>query len=167
MTKREIAILSFKILSVYAFIQAIDKCSYVLYYIISQDQFDPAAKVGLISISVPPMLSALCGTILWFTAPLLATSVFKATGSEYTSTASLADIQIVAFSVVGLFILATGFPDLVNVLTVNLTASWIEGGWRATIHNIVVLVLKIALGLWLLLGSDGIVSFIRKRRTNP
>jgi hypothetical protein len=167
MTKREIAILAFKILSIYAFIQAIDQSSYVLYCITSQDQFDPAAKVELIWISVPPMLLALCGTILWFTAPFLATSVFKTTGSEYASTASLADIQMVAFSVVGLFILATGFPELVNVLTVNLTASWIEGGWRAKIHNIVVLVLKIALGLWLLLGSDGIVSFIRKRRTNP
>jgi len=163
MNRTEVTILSFKVLSVYAFIRAIDNSSYILYYIVSKDQFDPASKLKLLSISAPVLLLALCGGILWYTASLLATSIFRSTASADESSASLADVQIVAFSVVGLFVLATAFPDLVNVLAVILTASWIEGGARAMIHNVVVLVLKVALGLWLLLGSHGIVNFIRLR----
>jgi hypothetical protein len=64
---------------------------------------------------------------------------------------------MIAFSVVGLFILATGFPNLVNVVLMMLTAA----PGRAMIHTVVVLLLKIALGLWLLLGSRGLVKFIR------
>jgi hypothetical protein len=91
----------------------------------------------------------------------LAAVIFKSTPPEDKSHASLTNIQMTAFSVVGIFILATGFPDLVNVVVVMLTASSIRGGTLPMIHNIVVLVLKIALGLWLLLGSHGLVKFIR------
>ena len=161
MTKREIAILSFKVLSIYAFIQAIDKSYYILYYFIYKNQLDVASKLNLIMTSVPALLSAICGILLWYTAPLLAASIFKSIAPDDGSQASLVNLQMAAFSVVGLFILATGLPDLVNVVVVMLTTTSIQGGTRSMIHNIVVLVLKIALGLWLLLGSHGLVKFIR------
>ena len=161
MKNREIAILSFKVLSIYAFIAAIDKSHYFLYYLVYGNQLDIPDKFNIVLTSIPPLLLALCGAILWFAAPLLATSIFKPTVPEDGSQASLANIQMVAFSVVGLFILATGLPDLVNVVAVMLTSASIQGGARSMIHNIVVLVLKIALGLWLLLGSHGLVRFIR------
>ncbi len=161
MTKREIAILSFKVLSIYTFIQAIDKSYYVLYYLIYNNQLDVSRRLNLVMTSVPSLLLALCGVILWFTAPLLATSIFKSTVPEDGSQASSTNVQMIAFSVVGLFILATGVPDLVNVVVVMLTATSIEGGPRSMIHNVVVLLLKIGLGLWLLFGSHKIVNFIR------
>jgi hypothetical protein len=164
MTKRDIAILSFKVLGVYAFMQAIDKSYYILYYLIYKNQFDIASKLNLVLTSVPTLLSAICGILLWFTAPSLAASIFKSIGPEDASQASLVDVQMVAFSIVGLFILATGFPDLVNVVVVMLTA--MPGGNRAMIHNIVVLVLKIALGLWLLLGSRNLVKIVRSTQRN-
>jgi hypothetical protein len=161
MTKREIAILSFKVLSIYTFIQAIDKSYYILYYLIYKNQLDVGRRLNLVMTSVPPLLLALCGVILWYTSPLLATSIFKSTTPEDGSQASLVSIQIAAFSVVGLFILATGLPNLVDMTVVILTAGSIQGGAGAMIHDIVVLVLKVALGLWLLLGSHGLVKFIR------
>jgi hypothetical protein len=157
MTKREIATLSFKVLSVYAFLQAIDKSYDILYYFIYKDQLHIGDKVSLIMTSAPPLLSAMCGIVLWFVAPILAASIFKSIAPEDGSRASLVNVQMTAFSVVGLFILATGFPNLVSVVLMMLTAA----PARAMIHNIVVLVLKIALGLWLLLGSHKIVNFIR------
>ena len=157
MTKREIATLSFKVLSVYAFLQAIDKSYDIIYFFVYKDQLHLGDKVNLIMTSAPPVLSGICGILLWCVAPLLATSIFKSTGPEYDSHASLRDIQMTAFSIVGIFILATGLPNLVNVVLMMLTAA----PARAMTHTIVVLVLKIALGLWLLLGSRRIVNFIR------
>jgi hypothetical protein len=157
MTKREIATLSFKVLSVYAFLQAIDKSYDILYYFIYKDQLRLGEKLNLIMTSAPPLLSAICGIVLWFMAPLLAASIFKSIAPDDGSQASLVNLQVAAFSVVGLFILATGFPNLVNVVLMMLTAA----PARAMTHTIVVLVLKIALGLWLLLGSHRIVNFIR------
>jgi hypothetical protein len=115
------------------------------------------SKFNLVLTSAPPLLSAICGIVLWFTAPILAASIFKSVAPEDGSQASLVNVQMTAFSVVGLFILATGLPDLVNVVVIMLTAI----SSLAMIHNIVVLVLKIALGLWLLLGSHHIVKLVR------
>jgi len=161
MTKREIAVLSFKVLSLYAFIEAIDKSNYILYYLYYKDQMGLDKKFDIALTSVPPLLSAICGIGLWFAAPLLAKSIFKSEVPEDGTQASLVNVQTTAFSVVGLFLLATGFPNLVNVVLIILTSTSIQGSSRVMIHNIVGFVLKIALGLWLLLGSRGLVKFIR------
>jgi hypothetical protein len=120
MTKREIAILSFKVLSVFAFLQAIDKSYNVLYYLIYKNQLDVASKVNIVMVSVPPLLLGICGILLWYTAPLLAASIFKSIAPQDGTHASLVDVQMTAFSVVGLFILATGLTDLVSVVVVML-----------------------------------------------
>jgi len=161
MTKREIAILSFKVLSVYAFVQAIQNSYYILYYLIYKNQLGLADNWGAALRAIPPLLSAICGIGLWYAAPLLAKFIFKSEAPGDGTQASLVNVQTTAFSVVGLFLLATGFPNLVNVVLVILTSSSVQGSSRALIHEIFVFVFKIALGLWLLFGSHGLVKFIR------
>lgn len=167
MTKREIATLSFKVLSIYAIIQAINQSYNVLYYLIYKNQLDDTSRINLVLNSVPIILLTLCCIILWCAAPFLATSIFKATTSENSSQASgvqasLVSIQVIAFSVVGLFILATSLPNLVDIIVVILlTSKSIQGGTVPIIHDIIVLSLKVVLGFWLLFGSHGIVNFIR------
>lgn len=164
MTKNEIAILSFKVLSLYAIIQTIDKLYYFLYYFLYESQLDNAYKHNLLLSSVPSLLMASCAIMLWFGAPFLAKSIFNKISSEAESQATLVDMQMIAFSVVGLFILATSLPDLVEIVAVILTASSIQGGAGSLVHNIVTLILKAVLGFWLLLGSQGIVGIIRSQR---
>ena len=155
MTKREMASLSFKVLSIYTFIRVIDQLQYVFYYF----QNEPVLE-NLLTKILPPLLLLFCGGLLWYLAPFLASSVFKSSTPENEPSASLADIQTVAFTVVGLFLLASALPEMVNVIVISFTL-WVIGSKPALIHNIIVLFLKVGLGLWLLLGSRGFVKFIR------
>jgi len=159
MTKREIAILSFKILSIYAFIKVIDNVYYTLGSITSTEDHG----ANLVLIIAPQLLLVLCGILLWYIAPRLATSVFKSSSIENEPNASLSDIQTVAFSVVGIFLLAISIPELVSIIVVYNTM-WVAGSKEILIKGIIVLSIKIILGLWLLLGSRGLVKFIRSTR---
>ncbi len=160
MTKRQAAILSFKVLSVYAMIRAIDRSYDIIYYIFYRAQLDQGGRYNLGLISIPSLLWVLCGILLWFIAPFLATSIFKSTHEEEPR-ASSGDIQEIAFSVVGLFVLAMALPDLVSVVAIMLTFASTRGAGSAMIDRLVVIVAKSVLGLWLLLGSHGIVRFLR------
>jgi len=92
MTKKEIATLSFKVLSFYALIRAIDKMPDILYFI-SENDLRGLSILNFVTAAVPPLLLGLCGVLLWYAAPLLASSVFKSTMPEDKSDASLANIQ--------------------------------------------------------------------------
>lgn len=163
MKKIEIATLSFKVLSIYAIIQAISRLPDIFYYLFKNDN-EELMILNLAIVSVPLLLLVISSVLLWFTAPLLATSIFKSIVSEDRSEVSLVNIQIIAFSIVGLYILASSFPELVNIAIVIITAASIEGGRGSMIHIVVVFILKIMLGLWLLLGSHGIVKFLSSLR---
>ena len=115
--------------------------------------------------TIPPLLLVLCGALLWYVAPFLASSVFKSAAFENEPNASLADIQTVAFTVIGLFLLASALPEIVNAVIIYFTM-WVVGSKTALIQNIIVLFLKVALGLWLLLGSRGLANFIRSMQRN-
>jgi hypothetical protein len=161
MTKREIAILSFKVLSLYAFIRVIDNLPYTLYSMYGNGAKNPIIPNILIT-AIPPLLLVLCSALLWYMAPFLASSVYRSATFENEPNGSLPDIQAVAFTVVGLFLLASALPEIVSLIVIYYTM-WAAdiGGKHALIRSIIVLLLKIGLGLWLLLGSHGLVKFIR------
>ena len=161
MTKKEIATLSFKLLSLYAFLQLIDKLGYIISYLLYED-FSGAKFLNFITWAVPPLLFLICGLLLWYTASPFASSLFKTTGSDDKSNASLKDIQIVAFSVVGLFVLAESFPDFVRLAVWYYSATAIQKSPLA--GDGAAFLLRSAFGFWLLFGSRGIVNFIRKMR---
>jgi len=164
MTKKEVAVLSFKVLSVYAFMKAIDRSYNFLYYFLYRNQIEEHRQASLGLISIPSLLYGLCGIALWFIAPYLASSIFKSTQPEEGARASYADIQEIAFSIVGLFILAISLPDLVSAITFFLMSSSTFGAKNAMVHSIVVFTAKSILGLWLFLGSHGIANFVRSMR---
>jgi hypothetical protein len=161
MTKREIAILSFKVLSLYAVIRVIDNLPHTLYSLFDNYAKNPIIPNVLIT-TIPPLLLVLCAALLWYMAPFLASSVYKSVAFENEPNASLADIQTVAFTIVGLFLLASALPEIVSFIVIYYTM-WTtdRGGKQVLIREIIVLFLKIGLGFWLLLGSRGLVNFIR------
>ncbi len=160
MTKKEIAILSFKVLSIYSAIQGLTVLPNVLFSI-SKNTLNDSTYV--LFKAAPPLLLIICGALLWYGAPLLASSIFRATVSENGPGASLQDIQVVAFSVVGLVLLSYALPDLVNYVMFKVFAPF-GGGKSALFYWIVLTSLKIVLGLWLLFGSRGLVNFINSMR---
>jgi hypothetical protein len=157
MTKREIAILSFKVLSIYAFISVIDKLPYILESLSRSG----VIRENLLMIIIPPTILALCGIILWKGSPYLASILCKSTIIQEEPSASLKDIQAAAFSVVGLYILANALPECVNVMVVYNTSY----GDKVFLSQLIsILLLKSCLGLLLLFGSRGIVNFVHSMR---
>ena len=68
MTKKEIATLSFKVLSLYAFIEVIDKLSSLLYYMSHYDLYEGGIFNFMLVASplIPMILLLLCGVLFWF-----------------------------------------------------------------------------------------------------
>lgn len=163
MTRRDIAILSFKVLSLYAFIKAIDKLPDVIYYIFnSENFFNQTVLLNFLLISVPLLLLTLCALLLWFAAPLMASKVFKSKIPEEKTDVSFADAQAIAFSIAGLLVLAIALPDLVKAAVMHYTiVTQSVRGESPLAGTIVVLLFQIVFGFWLLLGSEGITAFMR------
>lgn len=164
MTKREIATLSFKILSLYAFIKAIDKLSTLINYLYKYS----LSEVGVLNFMIfasPVLLLLLCGGLLWFLAPWLASSISKSTAPADNAAASLFSIQAVAFSVLGLYLLADSLPALVRSIIWHFTTASRSMGERSPlIGDILGFLIQIVIGVWLLFGSRGLVNFIRSMR---
>jgi hypothetical protein len=111
---------------------------------------------------VPLVLYLIAGLLLWFFAePLARRAIPK------TTTASSAlnphNVQTVAFSVVGLYLLTQAVPDLVQLVSFyslpGPAAVWTPG-------NLPGAGIRILFGLWLLLGSSGLVTALTKLRTS-
>jgi hypothetical protein len=159
-TKREIANLSFKVLSLYAVIKAIDKLSSLISYMYQYSHTDLGVLDYMI-FTAPVILLLLCGGILWFIAPLLASSISKSTVSEDNSNASLLSIQMVAFSVIGLYMLVDSLPALVQA---TIWYFIVTGKRYQFAVDIIGSLVKIGLSLWLLFGSRGLINFINSMR---
>lgn len=162
MTKKEIANLSFKVLSLYAVIKAIDKLSPLINYIYEYGLSD---ILNLIIFAAPMVLLFLCGGLLWFVAPLLASLISKSTVSEDNSDASLLSIQIIAFSVVGLYIISNSLPVFVRIIIWHFTiTSYSTREVSPLLGDILSSLVQVVLGLWLLFGSRGLVNFVNSMR---
>jgi hypothetical protein len=161
MTRNEIGNLSFKILSVYAIISAIEKVPAILRLLYLSDLKGPKI-LNLFSGVIPPVLLVLCGIVLWFSAPALTSLALGARLPEEKPSATSAEIQGIAFSVIGMYVLANALPNLVQsaVFYYYIVSSGEEGGAPFG-GTIIVLLFQLALGLWLLLGFRRIVSWIR------
>jgi hypothetical protein len=164
MTKKEVAVLSFKVLSIYAFVKALDRSYDILYYLFRKDQLGEAARTSLGLKSIPSLLWAASGIVLWFIAPLLATSIFKTTTPEEEPAASSEAIREIAFSIVGLFVLAMSLPDFVSTVAIMVVFPPGPGSGNVMAYSTALLVAKLLLGFWLLLGSHGIAKFVRSTR---
>jgi len=143
---------------------AVDKLPHILSYMSRGTAFDELSLVNLLPI---PILITICGIVLWYQAPLFAYSIFGTSASVDTTAASLADIQVTAFSIIGLLVIANAISDVTSVGTVEyLIASYSAADEMRKIRNVYIAfsLVKIAFGMWLLFGSRGIFNFIRSMR---
>ena len=161
MKKGDIAVLSFKVLSIYAVIQSIYQIYNFIYYLSYRNQLDSGEKYNLLLASVPAVLLILCAAILWFGSPVIADKIFKDGQTEIKTSSSIEDIQCVAFSVVGIFLLSTSLPAFVEVVLVMQMASEVNDSSGSMTPTIIEILLKVGLGTWLLFGNRGFVNFLK------
>lgn len=163
MTKQDVAKLSFKVLSIYALIRAIERLIDILRYNYG-NQSDEAVIFNFLIISMPFVALILCSIILWFIAPWLAFTIFKQTESNVKEDVSISEIYMIAYSVIGLYLVASGLPDLMSTVIVYLAPSSSRIGDNYILMRLIsVATVKILTGIWLIFGARRIVIYLLRR----
>jgi len=163
MTSNDIAKLCFKLLAVYFVMQLFYQAENIVTYLLYKNEMLEYVKANYIAAISPSILFLLFGLILWFIAPYLANSVFKPKPAEKKRRVPLENFHSVAFSVAGLFLFAMSLSGIVEYIVYDIQSANLTGKHPLS-HLIIIAIIKMALGVWLILGSKGIVNGIRALR---
>ena len=136
---------------------------------------DATFSASIISGIIGVALAFIIGIGLWYYSTSLANLIIKdlPTSSPSKKEFTLASVQTVAVSLIGLFILSSAIPDFLEVIisyifpaaNPNYTRTLdIAGNVKVKIPviTLVTIAFKLGLGFWFLLGAKGIVTAIRE-----
>ncbi len=175
MSKREIAALACRILALYAFIQALASIGFVPWMIVRASETAGLLKSVLYVLMgvLPFTLCTGAGIVLWVQAQRIGGRMLSGLDDPEAEMKVVPfDLQVIAFSVVGLALLVQTVPRLVSTFWMLLyaRAKWppeLQEIYRVRVDwkNAITMVVRLGLGLWLLLGARGLVGFLRKVRT--
>jgi hypothetical protein len=163
MTSNDIAKLCFKLLAVYFVMQLFYQAENIVNYLLYSNEMQEYVKANYIAAILPSILFLLFGLILWFIAPHLANSIFKPKPAEKKSRVPVENFHSVAFSVAGLFLLIMSLSGIVEYIVYDIKLAD-STGRHSLNHLIIIAIIKMVLGVWLILGSKGIVNGIRSLR---
>jgi len=176
MTKKEIVSLSLKLAGIYCLILAITHLSYVIQSIASmfrQEDFSSIIIsnnfiVSLLLLLTPFLLLLLFGFYLFFSEKLPSKMASLMTQGEKTSSFTFEDIQLLAFSIIGVWLLSNEIPTFIRLIV---QIKFILPTYQESvtvfqnsiyISHIVAAVLKIALGIYLFTGGKGLIKLWQK-----
>jgi hypothetical protein len=162
MTKNDIAKLCFKLLAIYFVMQIFYQCENIFAYLFYSNEMQEYQKANFINAILPPILFVIFGIILWFLAPKLANSVFKPEPEDTKSKVPVENFHSVALSVAGLYLLMISLSAIIEFVVFN--PKFAASGQDSLNSWIIIAGLKIVIGIWLILGSKGIVNAIRSLR---
>jgi hypothetical protein len=169
MSSRGIAVLAFRVLALLAVLAAIGPGARVLPTMVLTWPYDAEGGSPWLmaaSLVAPIVLPLLFGGVLWFGADRLAQKVVHEAGAD--SALTYEALQELAFSIIGVFILAVAIPALSKLVYYYWQLSTPGGVQirtdverRATVIEMTV---HIAVGLWLLFGGAGLAGVLRRLR---
>jgi ABC-type sulfate transport system permease component len=175
MTKKEIVSLSLKLAGIYCLIMAITHLSYAIQSIVSSLRQDfwymltsITAFVSLILSLTPFVLLLLFGFYLIFSNKLPSKIASLMTQEEKTTSFTFQDIQVLAFSIIGVWLLSSAVPGFIRLIVQgivhHLTSQQSVSAFKNSIYisHIVATVLKIALGIFLFSGGNGLAKLWQK-----
>jgi len=163
MTSNDIAKLCFKLLAVYFVIQLFYQAENIVNYLLYNNEMQEYVKANYIAAILPSILFSLFGLLLWFIAPHLANSVFKPKPAGKKRRVPVENFHSVAFSVAGLFLFIMSLSGIVEYIVYDIKLAD-STGRHSLSHLIIIAIIKMVLGVWLILGSKGIVNGIRSLR---
>ena len=170
MTKKEIAKLACKLLGLYALLMGLTTFGSNLGWLFGGLSSDRPVFGFLI----PSVIFTAYGLFLWFGAAFLSgLMISDENNKEGKSKMVAAEMQAIAFSVLGLWILAQGLinaADYAMFLWLIDYLPWTgEEGFGGALREmkkgrIVLVLVKIGIGIWLLFGARGLVGIVNRMR---
>jgi len=165
MTKKEIVSLSLKLAGIYCLIMSISYFGFAIMNVVSS--WRQGFSYMLISIT-PSVLLLLFGAYLIFSSKLPSIMASSMIQEEKTTSFTFQDIQVLAFSIIGVWLLSSAIPifirNIVEIMVMHLTSQQSVPVFRDKyfISRIVAAVLKLALGIYLFSGSKGLAKLWQK-----
>ena len=168
MTKFDLRSLLFKGFAIYSFLTALQYGASFLYDLPShlKNAGDRLFLPNLLLRITPTLAMALAGLLLWLMSEHGSKRIFGREDSDETLRPSPQDIQIIAFSLAGMYLLAYAIPEFITMSATQFIF-WLSAKGRSSMGGGPILVeklIRISIGLWLLFGARGIVIFIGKIR---
>jgi hypothetical protein len=134
---------------------------------IETGQYDEATRRALIGF-VGAFMALMA--VLWIYPGVLARlAASQASGQVFESPLDAAELQYIAFAIVGVFFAITGLSDLFAVgvrmvFTMNISDSGYDGLRAQEITRALAAAIKTAMGIGLALGARGLVGWLRRVR---
>jgi len=165
-TKRDVAVILFRFLSIYSFVEATAFLSDKFAGFFNGENY---TIENLIQMVGPSVLLVICGAIIWYVSPMIASRTLKPSEEGKECGLSLNDVHDLAFSAIGLFIVVNTIPDIIYTIgfyyTVASHSRAEEGLLFATKKAYLVgLGIKLLLGISLLVGSRRVAKIVRAIR---
>jgi hypothetical protein len=174
MQKKDIAILAVRLLALYVIVMNVWALPSYVSMIGLGFREDPVGRAVAITGIVGLVSGFVVGIVLWFYSTSLGNLITKnlPEASRSAKEFTVGSVQVVAVSVVGLIILSSAIPALVEVIISSIfpeaNPSYVRsldimGKMKVEIpvSTLVTIALKLGLGFWFLLGAKGIVTVIR------
>jgi len=161
MTKKEIVSLSLKLVGIYCLILSISYFGFAIMSAVSS--WRQGFLYMLISIT-PSVLLLLFGAYLIFSNKLPSIMASSMIQEEKTTSFTFQDIQVLAFSIIGVWLLSIAIPTFIQaILQITVLYSGSQRSFPVYfISQIVASVLKLALGIYLFSGSKGLAKLWQK-----
>ncbi len=172
MTKKEIVSLSLKLAGIYYLIMAIAYLNFTIMAVVSSlrgqgfwDMLISITPFVLLLLSITPfVLLILFGAYLIFSNKLPSKMASSMIEEEKTTCFTFQDIQVLAFSIIGVWLLSSAIPSFIQAIF-RITVLYPSSQQSVpvyTISQIVAAVLKLALGIYLFSGSRGLAKLWQK-----
>ncbi|NLI93963.1 MAG: hypothetical protein GX434_17730 [Peptococcaceae bacterium] len=164
MIKEEISGLACKILSVFLIIQGVSAIANVLTYYITSPNIGNKYPGNIF---FPLIFYVLLGILLWIFSNKLSKMMTKKESSDDSNENTKItpnDIQRISFSVLGLFFLVNSIPPIISGLTNYYAAHQFDSSIR-WIPNVAGYATQFIIGLFILIGSQGLVNLLKAIRT--
>ncbi len=172
MTKKEIVSLSLKLAGIYCLIMAISHLNFTIMNVVSflrgqgfWDMLTSITPFVLLLLSFTPVvLLLLFGVYLIFSSKLASKMASSMIEEEKTTSFTFQDIQVLAFSIIGVWLLSSALPTFFQTI-VRITVLYSSSQQSVPVYyisQIVAGVLKLALGIYLFSGSKGLAKLWQK-----
>ena len=169
MNTRSVGNLAFRILALVAVLMAIGPGARALPTLVVKwpyDSYGGSPSLMLASILAPIILPLVFGAVLWFEAERLSGNADV--DADAGTSPSIETLQKLAFTCIGVYILALAIPDVAKVIYYYWQLSVPGGSQIGTGAErgaaIVGTAVEIAIGLWLVLGAGGLANLIHRLR---
>jgi hypothetical protein len=176
MQKKDIAIIAVRLLALYVIVTTVynlpDYLGVIHLNLLGDDAL---GRAFFITHTIGAVIKFIIGIALWFYSTFLANLITKdlPESSPSKKEFTLAHVQVVAVSLIGLFILSSAIPDFLAIIisyifpaaNPNYVRSLDIAGNKKVeipITTLITVALKLGLGFWFLLGANGIVTAIRE-----